>query len=119
MEVFRWFCISLSVKENKMTHGIGFKIVKSADSYKQPQVTIFQKEVPNNEARMAFCLLEKWGPVCSTFDGETSEGHFKTRPLTPEETVDRAFAIARHAFRRARAEGMMLELPDLNGLAEG
>lgn len=102
-----------------MTDGIGFKVVKSGDSYKQPQVTIFQKEVPNNEARMAFCLLEKWGPVCMTADGETSEGHFKTRPLTPEETVDRAFDISHLAYQHARRNGMMVELPDLNTLTEG
>jgi len=77
------------------------------------EVEIYSTESPNEEARFAMLLLEKWGPVCCTANGEDSSGRATFRELTPMETVDRAFQIASLTYLKMEAEGMMVKLPDL------
>lgn len=89
------------------------RIINPSSSYKDKQVQIYETEVLEPEAKFAFALLEKWGPVCMTTDGEDSSGRSKARPLTPEETVNRAFEISQLAYNKARKNGFILMIPDM------
>ena len=92
------------------------RIITPSASYKEKQVQIYDTQVLQPEAKLAFALLEKWGPVCMTSDGEDSTGRAKGRPLTPEETVDRAFEISELAYDEARRRGLILSLPDMENI---
>lgn len=81
--------------------------------YDKKSVEIYRTAMPNDTARLAFALLEKWGPVCAMPDGEDSAGRAKIRPLTPNETVVRAFEIAEFAMQCAWEGDHMIELPDV------
>lgn len=89
------------------------RIVSRADNYKDKEVQLYETQALKMEAKFAMSLLEKWGPVCMINDGEDSVGRAMFRPLTPEETVDRAFEITRLAFKKANEEDLIIDLPDL------
>lgn len=82
----------------------------------EKEVTLFDTEAPNLEARLALAFLEKWGPVMAESDGEDSAGRQKLRPMPVGALVQRAFDIAGEAMRIARERGLMVNLPDLNEL---
>lgn len=50
------------------------------------------------EAQAVIALLEQWGMVAATPDGEDSTGRARLRLSTPEEMVDRAIETVRLAF---------------------
>ncbi len=87
--------------------------VTSESDYGSLKVQLYNVEVPNEVANLAFAFLEKWGPVCAEMDGEDSAGRAKLRPLSPAETVTRAFDIAQAAYAEARKRGTLLDVPDL------
>ena len=72
---------------------------------------------PDPRARMAIDLIDKWGMVAATSDGEDSAGRAKLRLLAPDEMVQRACDTAALAMEAFRARGWMvdnLSLTDLN-----
>lgn len=83
-------------------------------SYGERTVKVYDTEVPTLEARLAINLIERWGAVSATPDGEDSAGRQAARLLTPVEVVTRAFEIASAAMDEIEARGLMLKLPDLN-----
>lgn len=64
-------------------------------------------------AHTALCLLERWALATAAVDGEDSAGRQKLRAETPEETVDRAFAIAEAWVKRAVGGGHLKDLGPL------
>lgn len=88
--------------------------IESAHSFGKKKITMYETEVPTEEARFAFALLERWGMVAAREAGEDSAGR-QQMALTPvNEVVDRAFALAQRAFTVARDNGLMVDIPDLN-----
>ena len=67
------------------------------------------------EANFAAMMIERWGMVAATPDGEDSAGRQRLRLPTPEELVERAFECARIYMRVARNEGHIRELGPLAG----
>ena len=86
--------------------------------YGQQKLIVHETEVLEQETRLAFSLLERWGMVASVPDGEDSAGRSKLRLSTPPELIDRAFEVASLAFSHARENnlihdcGSLPEVPD-------
>jgi hypothetical protein len=68
--------------------------------------TIYYGESLLPEGQFAAHMIEKWGMVAATPDGEDSAGRQKMRLATPEELVERAIETTNLLFRRMREEGM-------------
>ena len=83
------------------------------DYYDRPNITLYERETPSFEARIALSMVEKWGIVAATTDGEDTAGRAKLRPLTPAELVERACTTADLLATELRTRGWMLELPSL------
>lgn len=64
------------------------------------------------EGDFALRMLIQWGPVCSVPNGEDSHGRAMSRPITPAETVDRAFSIAELAFLNLQARDWIVSAPE-------
>ena len=63
------------------------------------------------EAKLATLLIEKWGLVAAIPDGEDSAGRQKLKMQTPDELVQRAFAVASLAMKTARKRGLVYKCP--------
>jgi hypothetical protein len=72
---------------------------------------IHSNEVPGHEATVVLHLIEKWGMVAATPDGEDSAGRQKMRLQTPEELVARAMEVTRLAFSTLRENGWLVTIP--------
>lgn len=77
-------------------------------------VMVYATEEPNEEAAMAFKILDHFALIAALPDGEDSAGRAKLALISPQEAVRRAFDLAQEAFRVARERGLMVQLPDLN-----
>lgn len=75
--------------------------------YGQQKLILHETEVPEAETRLAFSLLERWGMVSATPDGEDSAGRSKLRLSTPTELIDRAFSVANLAYSHARKNNLI------------
>lgn len=83
------------------------KLTDREDQYHQPRLFVHNTELPEEEAKLAFALIERWGMVAGLPDGEDSAGRSKLRLSTPDELVERAFACAKKAFETARESDLM------------
>jgi len=81
--------------------------------YGESSVTLHETEIAEQEAKLAFSLLERWGMVAASPDGEDSAGRQKLRLSTPEELVGRAFTVAKIAVDHARDNGLMHNMGSL------
>ena len=82
-----------------------FILIRS-EKHKTEIVCIHKTEETENEAKLAFALIERWSMVAIP-DGEDSSGRSKLRLITVEELTERAFETAKSAFQRARDNGLM------------
>ena len=80
------------------------KTIKEFGKY---TLMLHHSEIPEDEAKLAFSLLERWGMVAAAPDGEDSAGRSKLKLSTPDELVERAFAVAKLAFDKARADNLI------------
>ena len=80
------------------------------------RVLYHESETPEQEAKLALLFLERWGMVMGEPDGEDSAGRSRVRLATPDELVDRAFAIAHLAMDKARSTGLIHQGPTLADL---
>jgi hypothetical protein len=71
---------------------------------------VWHTQVPNEEARFAMALVERFGLIAGKPDGEDSAGRAIINTLPVAETVARAFDLAGEAFRVMHERGLMLEL---------
>jgi hypothetical protein len=76
------------------------------------KLLIHDSETYNMEARFACALIERWGLVVGTADGEDSAGRTRFRESSPEEVVTKACAIAEFALQSFRDRGWMVPMPD-------
>lgn len=79
---------------------------------------INDREVANWEARLASFLIERWGIVAATPDGEDSSGRAKVRALAPGELVEKACETATLAVQAFRDRGWVTLLPSFAELEE-
>lgn len=63
-------------------------------------------------AGIALALIERWGPVAATLDGEDSAGRAKMRLQTPEELVRRCFDVAEVFVEHAELNGYIKRFPE-------
>ena len=61
--------------------------------------------------RYAGAMIERWGMVAACPDGEDSSGRSKLRLATPEELVDRAYAVAALLVERGELDGLIEPSP--------
>ncbi|MCV9940933.1 hypothetical protein OIU35_31670 [Boseaceae bacterium BT-24-1] len=69
------------------------------------------KKMVTQRAALAATLIEKWGMVACTGEGEDSAGRQRLRLLSPEEVVVRACDTADIAFTEFDARGWRVDLP--------
>jgi len=86
---------------------------KITNLYESKKVTVYDREEFEREARMAVILIERWGMIAATPDGEDSAGRQRLRLQTPDELVDRAFTVAALTFKKARDKGFVHLSPEL------
>jgi hypothetical protein len=77
----------------------------------RPEVQVNERERFAEEAKLAIVFIEKWGLILGEDNGEDSAGRQRVRSSTPEEVVERAFAMARLAMQTARDRGLTYALP--------
>lgn len=89
------------------------RIVNPASNYKEKTIQSYETELVDIEGRFVMVLLERWVPVCSKVTREDSSSQAIIEPLSPEETVDRAFEIASLTFKKLREKNLIVCVPDL------
>lgn len=82
------------------------------------EVKINNRQQPNQQARMALALVERWGMVAGMPDGEDSTGRAKLRLSTPEELADRAVAASYAIYNKIEANDWFIMIPDLETIIE-
>ena len=82
--------------------------------YADKKITLYRTQAVEYEGELALALLERWGMVAATDDGEDSTGRSKLALLRPEQVVERAFTVAHLAIKELDARGLFATLPDLN-----
>lgn len=90
--------------------------VVAVDRYRnfKKEVVAYVEEQPDPVAQFAFDIIKQHAMVSAMPDGEDSSGRQKEKLPTPEQFVDRAFAIAEYAFNLARDKGRMIKTPDIS-----
>ena len=73
-------------------------------------IAISAIETPDQTARMAFALIERWGAVAAEADGEDSTGRAKLKLQSPADLVKRAFDIAEAAIAEAKKRGLTINV---------
>jgi hypothetical protein len=75
-------------------------------------VKLIATKTPDERARFAMSIIDRWALICSTPDGEDSHGRQKLK-LTPEtEVVDRAFRLAALAWQEMEKRGWAIDIPE-------
>jgi hypothetical protein len=75
------------------------------------EIVVYQKTAANNRARLAVSMLERWGAVAGTPDGEDSAGRAKLNHMPVDDMVKRACETAEKAFIEFERRGWLLDLP--------
>jgi hypothetical protein len=84
------------------------------EAVRSPQITVLDTELLSIEARMATALIEQWGLVIGTPDGEDSAGRQKFALMPIDEMVKRACDTAAAALATFRAWGWVTIVPTLD-----
>jgi hypothetical protein len=97
---------------NKIT---GNTQVYTRDRYanRDPEVAIATLIAPDEKARLAMVLLEKWGMVQAHTDGEDSAGRAKLALMPVHEVVGRACEMADLAWREFERLGWVVPIPPI------
>jgi hypothetical protein len=95
---------------------IQHEVVDKSERYDFKEIFTHETEHLENEAKLAFSLVERWGMVAALPDGEDSSGRSKLRLMTVEELTERAFKTAESFFKYARDNGLMHGLGNLEDL---
>ena len=83
-------------------------VVEIKDSYGKANQVTHNPIVPNNRARMAISLMERWGMVAARVDeNEDSAGRSKLRNMPADEVVEYACSIADAAFNAFESNGWL------------
>ena len=96
------------------------KTIIEKDSYitlaDNGHIAISAIETPDQTARMAFALIERWGAVAAEADGEDSAGRAKLKLQPAAALVNRAFDIAEAATAEAKKRGLTINVEVMMGL---
>lgn len=97
-----------------ITKAPGYELY-AVDGYRNRDVKVMahRTEAPTSEGELAMRLVERWGMIMATPDGEDSSGRQKIRAQTPDELVDRALAVSKTLFERMRSSGNVIAIPSL------
>lgn len=95
---------------------IGYR--KHKGGFKDGEISIFHKKVPNARATLAIELLSRWGIISVIQDGEDSAGRQKVTIMPPIDVVDRACEIADLAISEMDKRGGFLDVPEPVGDAD-
>lgn len=79
----------------------------------QTRILIHQRLQPDPRATFAMALLERWGMVTASPDGEDSAGRQKIRSRDADETVKLACEISDRAFAAFADRGWLLNAGSL------
>ena len=79
------------------------KVVKFRNDVRQ--IAVHNDEISNPEALLTFALVERWGMIMGTPDGEDSSGRQKVRIMTASELVERACRVTEQVFMACRDLG--------------
>jgi hypothetical protein len=90
------------------------RIHSEHDRYDEKSVTVYETEIPNQEARFGMEIISRWAMVAAKDAGEDSAGRHRVQLATEQEVVNRAFTIANLAFTHMRAMGLLVKVPDIN-----
>jgi len=82
------------------------------------KVTTNETELLEVEARMAADMVIKWGMIVAEPDGEDSSGREKTKLMSVENLVERAFRTAKLILETARRENLIHTPPTLKEIAD-
>jgi len=93
---------------------------KIKERFKTDEKSVLMTDNENleQEAKAALSFIERWGMVAAADGGEDSAGRAKLRLMTPDELVERAFAIAHIAFDKARSRELVHRTPSLSELED-
>lgn len=75
------------------------------------EVQVVNRLAPTFEGHIALKLIENWGLVACTDDGEDSSGRKKNRLLPPVEVAERACDIAEALMQQWRLREWLLDVP--------
>lgn len=84
-----------------------------ADYTGEAKLGMHENEVPEFEAKLAFAMIERWGMIAGTPDGEDSAGRAKITTMPVDELVGKAFETARLAMKMARDKKLIHKAPTL------
>ena len=90
-----------------------------AKVYKQkythrPEPMIHNTEHLTPEGAFMMALVERWGMVMATDDGEDSAGRKKSRIMTEDELITRTANIADLAYKVARENEWTITVPSIS-----
>lgn len=80
--------------------------------YGEVGVMTISDEVENFQAKLALQFISRWGMIAGIDDGEDSSGRAKSRLLSPEEVVKRAFDTAEAATKEIEKRNMWLKIEE-------
>lgn len=92
------------------------KVIEKYGRNSEKTILTHETEMLTMEGRMAFCLIEKWGMVAATVNGEDSAGRSQIIELTPDQVVDRAVSITEKALAAFRSKEWIVQGPDISEL---
>jgi len=99
---------------------IEYRVTSSQDEYDKdrPKLSIHETEHIELIGKFMLNLIERWGMVAGDEDGEDSTGRQKSRLMTPEELVDRAYLTAILTFEKMRTKGFIKIFPTIDQMRE-
>lgn len=87
------------------------EVVITGSRYGEPKLQAHHRELPGMKATLAMALVERWGLIAGTPDGEDAAGRAKIRPYTPDELVARAVDTADKTIEELRKRNWFVTVP--------
>jgi len=91
---------------------------KIQEKYSKLQFVTHNTEILEDEARLAFEMINRWGMVMAIPEGEDSAGRAMVRLATPDELVTRAFEVSHLAMKQAKIKKLIFKAPDIEKIYE-
>lgn len=84
----------------------------------RPIISAWDTEILNREGALAAALIERWGLVMGTPDGEDSAGRQQLKLMPPADLVERACDTAAKTMEAFRARGWVTLAPTFDAARE-
>ena len=79
--------------------------------YIKDDFIIERPQYENQQARLAVVLVEKWGMIAATTDGEDSAGRQRGKLMEVGEVVERACEMSEQLYQAFEVRDWMLTVP--------